>query len=119
MRILFLVLDFVMFAFRWLGLIQIVRLNPIPVPASCIVNLYRRGRQCHNANPVAIEFAALSQFCFENAAGQGGEKDRMNNHSFADDHIVTGMNGKNFSDSLCGSQPETAFGHRPDWRQKL
>src|SRR6266516_2042271 len=69
MRILFLVLDFVMFAFRWLRFFQIVRLNPIPVPASCIVNLYRRGRQCDNANPVGIARA----------------RDRAINHGFADD----------------------------------
>ena len=55
MRILFLVLDFVIFAFRSLELFQIVRLIPIPVQASCIVNLYRRGRQCDNANPVGIQ----------------------------------------------------------------
>jgi len=68
-----------MFALRWLQLFRIVRLNPIPVPASCIVNLYRRGRQCHNADPVSIEFAARSQFGIERAVGQGGEEGRMNN----------------------------------------
>jgi len=66
-------------------LFRIVRLNPTPVLASCIVNLCGRGRQCHNTNPVAIEFAARSQCSIGQRRRAGREVDRANHHDFSAD----------------------------------